>query len=181
MEFQCMFQSVFDCSNTQELVEAQLTLTHQEKVKNCSKRRNDNFYETLDPSNALYYHQNCYLTYTWNNDIESYLKRKNQNQEASYVKRSKRFSTTFFDFKKNCLTCREACNIEKDKKHPERWNKNKSFLCRTADRGKEKLSFKDVLLQVCIIVTEFILFGKLCWAAKQINKGIRINQFQSMY
>ena len=97
------------------------------------------------------------------------------------MKRSKRSSTTFFDFKKNCLTCGEACNIEKDKKHPERWNKNKSFLCRTADRGKEKLSFKDVLLQVCIIVTEFILFGKLCWAAKQINKGRRINQFQSMY
>ena len=40
--------------------------------------------------------------------------------------------------------------VEKDKKHPERWSKNKSFLCRTADRGKGKLSFKDV--QVAIIV-----------------------------
>ena len=102
MEFHCMFQSILDCSDTQELVEAQLTLTRQEKVKNCSKRRNDNFYETLDPSNALYYHQNCYLTYISNNHIERYLKRKNQNQEASCVKHSKRSSTTFFDFKKNC-------------------------------------------------------------------------------
>ena len=104
--------------------------------KQCSKRRNDNFYETLDPSNALYYHQNCYLTYASNNHIDRYLKRKNQNQEVSCVKRSKRSSTTFFDFKKNYLICGETCNIEKDKKHPERSNTNKSFLCRTADRRK---------------------------------------------
>ena len=109
---------------------AQLTLTRQEKVKQCSERRNDNFYETFyDPSNVLYCHQNFCLIYTSNNHIERYLKRKNQNQEASCVKRSKRSSTTFFDFKKNCLIYGEACNIEKDKKHPERWNKNKSFLC----------------------------------------------------
>ena len=50
---------------------------------------------------------------------------------------------------------REACNIEKDKKYPETWNKNKNFFCRTADRGKGKVSFKDVLLQVCTIVIEF--------------------------
>ena len=95
-----MFQSILDCSNMQELVEAQLTLTRQEKVKKCSEKRNDNFHETLDPSNALYYHQNCYLTHASNNHIETYLKRKNQNQEASCVKCSKRSSTTYFDFKK---------------------------------------------------------------------------------
>ena len=95
MEFHCMFQSILDCSDTQELVEAQLTLTRQEKAKQCSKRRNDNFYETLDPSNALYYHQNCYLTCISNNHIERYLKRKNHNQESSSVKRSKRSLTRF--------------------------------------------------------------------------------------
>ena len=52
MEVHCMFQSILDCSDTQELVEAQWTSTRQEKVKQCSERRNDNFYETLDPSNA---------------------------------------------------------------------------------------------------------------------------------
>ena len=149
MEFHCLFQSILDCSDTQDLVEALLTLTRQEKVKQCSEKINDNFYETLDPSNALYHDQNCYLTYTSNNHIERYLKRKNQNQEASCVKHCKRSST------KNRLICGKACNIEKDKKHSERWNKSKSFLCRTADRGKGKLSFKDVLLQVCIIVIEF--------------------------
>ena len=39
MEFQCIFQSTLDCSDTQELVEAQLTLTRQEKVKQCSERK----------------------------------------------------------------------------------------------------------------------------------------------
>ena len=144
----------------QELVEAQRTLTCQEKVKQCSERRNDNFYETLGTSNALYYHQNCCLMYTSNNHIKRYLKRKNQNQEGSCVKRSKRSSTTFFDFKKDCLIYGEACNIEKDKKHSERWNENKSFLFRTANRGKGKPSFKDVLLQVCIIVLEFSFVWK---------------------
>ena len=160
MEFHCMFQSPLDCSDTQELVEAQLTLTRQEKVKQCSEKRSDKSYETLDPSNALHYHQNCYLTYTSNNHIERYLKRKNQDEEASCVKHSKRSSTIFFDFKKNCIICREACNIEKDKKHPERWNMNKSFLYRTADRRKVKLSFRDALLQVCIIVIEFSFVWK---------------------
>ena len=160
MEFHCMFQSLLDGSDTQELVEAQLTLTCQEKVKQWSEKRNDKFYETLDPSNALHYHQNCYLTYTSNNHIERYLKRKNQDEEASCVKHSKRSSTIFFDFKKNCIICREACNIEKDKKHPERWNMNKSFLYRTADRRKVKLSFRDALLQVCIIVIEFSFVWK---------------------
>ena len=41
-----MFQSILDCSDTQELVEAQMTLTRQEKVEKCSKRKNYNFYET---------------------------------------------------------------------------------------------------------------------------------------
>ena len=34
-----MFQSILDCSDTQELVEAQMTLTRQEKVEKCSKRK----------------------------------------------------------------------------------------------------------------------------------------------
>ena len=48
MEFHCIFQSILDCSDTQELVEAQLTLTGHEKVKQCSQRTNDTFYETLE-------------------------------------------------------------------------------------------------------------------------------------
>ena len=32
-----MFQSILDCSDTQELVKVQLTLTSQEKVSNAAK------------------------------------------------------------------------------------------------------------------------------------------------
>ena len=38
MEFHCMFQSILDCSNTDKLVEATLTLARQEKVKLCSEK-----------------------------------------------------------------------------------------------------------------------------------------------
>ena len=64
MEFHSMFQSILDCSNTDKLVEATLTLARQEKVKVCSEKRDDNFYETLNLSSDLCYHQNCYLAYT---------------------------------------------------------------------------------------------------------------------
>ena len=119
--------------------------------------------------------------YTSNNHIERYLKRKNQNQEGSCVKRSKRSSTTFFDFKKDCLIYGEACNIEKDKKHPERWNENKSFLFRTANRGKGKHPLKKYFYRYVLLSLNLVLFGKLCSTTKQINKEIRINQFQSIY
>ena len=155
MEVFCVFQSILDCSNNDELVDALLTLARQDKVKQCSGKRGDNFYETLNPNCENYYHQNCYLKYTSNSHIDRYLKRQKQNEEStstsSAAKRQKRSSTPLFDFKKNCLICGEACNPEKDKKHPDRWNKNKNFLCRTADRGAGKLSFKEVLLKVCTI------------------------------
>ena len=108
MEFHCMFQSILDCSDTQELVEAQLTLTHQDKVKQCSKRRNDNFYETLDPNIALYYHQNLYFRYTYNH-IERYLKRKNQNQKVSLWNVPNDLQLHSLVLRKT-LICREACN-----------------------------------------------------------------------
>ena len=37
MESHCMFQSMMDCSDTQELVKVQLTLTSQEQVSNAAK------------------------------------------------------------------------------------------------------------------------------------------------
>ena len=81
------------------------------------RKREDNFYETLNLSSDLYNHQNCYLAYTSTNHIDRYLKRKKQNKEgsSSSVKCSKQSSTAPSDFKKNCLICGEACNVEEDK------------------------------------------------------------------
>ena len=152
----CIFETILDCSIERELAKAPLTSLRTEKVKECSNRREDDFYETLNVEKDLRYHTNCYNTYTSNNHIERYLKRKRRNQgEETIVKRSKRLSTELFDFKKHCLICGKLCDIEKDKKHPDRWEKNPAFLCRTADRGKNKLSFKDVLLKVCSFVISF--------------------------
>ena len=66
----------------------------------------------------------------------------------SRAKLSRRSSIGIFDFKKHCIICGEHCNVIKDRKHLDRWKKNKGFRCRTADREKGKLSFKEKLLQV---------------------------------
>ena len=39
--------------------------------------------------------------------------------------------------------------MKSDPKNPGRWEKNKGILCKTADRGHGKKSFKEVLLSVC--------------------------------
>ena len=54
-----------------------------------------------------------------------------------------------FEFKTSCFICGHLCAIVPDERHPERWEKNKGILCKTADRGSGKKSFKEVLLQVC--------------------------------
>ena len=141
-----------DCSDVCELVDSPLTEARRAKVQQSSERRSDDFYESLDFSNPLHYHKNCYLTYTSSSHIERYRKRTSQGGEDSPPpKRTGRSSSNLFDFKRNCLICGDICNVEKDKKHPERWERNKAFLCRTSDRGKGKISFKDVLLQVLFV------------------------------
>ena len=45
------------------------------------------------------------------------------------------------------------CTINVDKKHPDRYRK--SYECRGLDRGKGKLTFKQVILQVSAIKSSF--------------------------
>ena len=59
---------------------------------------------------------------------------------------------TLFGFKKSCFLRGSKFIAEPDSKHPSRWNKKQGLLCRTADRGKGKQSFKDVPLQVIFVV-----------------------------
>ena len=78
MEIHCMFQSILDCSDTQELVDAQLTLTRQEKIKQC--------YETLDPSIAFIIIKIAISRiHQTNNSIERYLKKKDQKDKKLHV------------------------------------------------------------------------------------------------
>ena len=71
------------------------------------------------------------------------------------AKRCRRSEIPAFNFKVNCLFCGNFCEVKKDLKHPDRWKKNKGILCRTADRGKGKKSFKDVLLKVILFECDF--------------------------
>ena len=57
-----------------------------------------------------------------------------------------------FDFKKSYFICGSKCIVEPDPKHPSCWNKEQGVLSKTADRGKGKQSFKDVLLQVVFLL-----------------------------
>ena len=74
---------------------------------------------------------------------------------------------TSFDFERACFFCGELCDVKPDRKHPDRWEKNATYLCWTADRGKDqvgkkRMSFKDVILQVsyqlivCVTIHAFV-------------------------
>ena len=58
-----------------------------------------------------------------------------------------RRSEPYFDWKRNCLFCGEAC-IDKDPKHPDRWREY--FECHTSEHtyknGESMPTFKDILL-----------------------------------
>ena len=147
----CVFKDVLECSNTNEYSSVEMSQLRIQKAIESSLRRNDELYTSLQSMENIKYHKNCYISYTSNDHIDRYPKRKTQQEASSSSsanKRSRRSLSTTFEFKRNCLVCGEICNVIPDKKHPDRWMKNKGFLCRTADRGKGKMSFKEVLLQV---------------------------------
>jgi len=63
------------------------------------------------------------------------------------VKRSRHSTITPFKFKEHCLLCGEQCSSEPDSKNPERWRR--VVQCRTADRGHNQDTLKDVILKAC--------------------------------
>ena len=137
---QCIFKEFVDCSINDEYFPVEMTDIRKQKVIESSIKRMDQLNLTLATLVNIKYHKN---------HIARHLKRTTPIAEgSSESKWSRRSVSTSFNFKKNCFICGESCNVIPDKKHPDRWKKNKAFVCRTADRGKGKLSFKEVLLQV---------------------------------
>ena len=149
----CVFKEVTECTPSDEYAPVSLTAARRSTSKTASLKRKDNLDSIFGSDTELHYHAKCYLKYTSKDHINRYLlKRKSdsKNDDAASSKRRTRTSVISFDFKKNCLICGEDCNVQIDTKHPDRWKKKKAFLCRTADRGgKDTLSFKDVLLNIC--------------------------------
>ena len=55
-----------------------------------------------------------------------------------------------FDYNKCCIFCAKKCLVEPDEKHPDRFEKNPGYLCRTANRG-QAATFKEALEKVAFL------------------------------
>jgi len=122
-----------------------------------SKRRFDDLHEDLetrllaDKHLEVLCHRDCVSTYTSKSHSKRHLNKLSASkgsEETSAGKRLRRSgSTTFnFNFRQHCLFCGEEC-LDIDPKHPDRWHR--VVLCRTADRGEGRNTFKETLLDVC--------------------------------
>ena len=147
----CLLQSYMNCSDS----EAPLTFAGPDRLNSivdASKRRGDGLHDTLasrlqDTSRSLLVHRNCASTYTSKTHIKRFLQRQRKSTEEPDIKRSRRSAITPFKFKEHCLICGEHCSSEPDSKNPERWRR--VVQCRTADRGHNQDSLKDVILKAC--------------------------------
>ena len=97
---------------------------------------------------------NCLSTYTSYNHIQRHLKRTKKDSGQTPVKRTKISRQPFYS-NRQCLFCGEQCSKEIEKKNLQRWREY--FECRTSDRDKGKLPFKEVILQVRRSVTTWML------------------------
>ena len=126
----CIFKDVLECSITCELPENYLSEARKEKVIQCGSRRKDSLHKTIG-SSSIQYHKNSNINYTSNDHINRYLRWKCAEEPGtSQEKLSRRSLTGIFEFKKPCIMCSEHCNIIKDKKHADRWGKNKRLHCK---------------------------------------------------
>ena len=129
-----------------------------EKIIESSRKRGDDIHVSLqrqyeaDKDMTITCHHNCVSTYTSKEHIRRHLKRNggsmsqaSNDQPRAKIKR--RYGCSAFDFQQHCLFCGEQCSMEPDPRHPDRWRQAK--LCRTADRGKDSKSFKEVILDAC--------------------------------
>jgi hypothetical protein len=83
--------------------------------------------------------------------IQRHLKRHSLHTEqpspVSAIKQTRRSEVVSFNFKEKCIFCGDTCNVVPNPKNPTRWRKAK--LCRTADRGQNQTTFKEVIQDTC--------------------------------
>ena len=137
-ENECIFTNILITRRTCTRPVEQLSEERKFKVKNSSIARLDSYHAKIDWNAPLFFHSNCYLTYNPGSEVAA--------------KRPTRSSLDAFQFKRNCFICGDVGSIEPDKKHPDRWKKNKGFLCRTADRGKGKKHLRSICYKSAVIV-----------------------------
>ena len=134
-----------------------------ESLKEASRKRKDNFYNGLsNDTSTLTAHEKCDLDYKFSDHIRRHLTRSaasaNEGQwSGETIKRTWwSHSAIPFNFKLDCIFCGIACDVKTDDRRPNRRSKKKGMLSRTADRGKEKNSVKEVLLKDFLVKNTFL-------------------------
>ena len=147
----CVFQSFLSTCIGSKVVKAnplgEITTERITKVIECSNAREDNLASTIIPEVRYHGHKDCLSTYVSKCHILRHIERKRKlklQKEPTPPKKPRRES---FPIKENCLMCGEICQMQPDPKNPKR-HKRKVCEARTADRGKGKKSFEEVLLMV---------------------------------
>lgn len=96
---------------------------------------------------------NCHSMFTSKIHIDRHLTRELSSQSCSRdllsPMRQKQSGVLKFKWLQHCFLCGEDCYINVDPKHLDQWRD--SFECRTSDRGKGNIVFKEVILQVSAI------------------------------
>ena len=153
MENQCYFKWKYNCDDKGELTRA--GPARIESVIRFSKEYKDNVHVDLvdrlekNPELTIEYHRSCVSTYTSQQHLSRHRKREGCTSVSASqpLKKQRRSDVPVFRFKENCLFCGELCQMEKDKKHPDR--RKKAVLCRTAYAGPGKKAFKESILEAC--------------------------------
>ena len=113
------------CSVDQHETFVELSDLPLSKIKDSSAKRLDRLWLNLETvQSKLYSHNSCYLHYTSSYQIAKYLKQNPPIQKCSSVEesvaRQKRSTLLPFNFKENCLFCREMCSLRLDPRNPSR-------------------------------------------------------------
>lgn len=138
-----MASCFFNCSDpSTKLISA--SRIRIETIIKSSIRRGDGLHEQLTNCQSLLCHKNCVSTYTSEHHIKRH--EKLSKQETPPAKKPRRSDTGEFIFKKHCIFCGKDCE-PLDARNPNRWRK--VIQCRTADRGKDRLPFKESILLIC--------------------------------
>ena len=72
---------------------------------------------------------------------------RQRTTDEPVVKRTCRSDISPFNFKEHCLICGEKCCPKPAPKYANRWRR--VIQCRTADRGSNQSTFKDVIIDAC--------------------------------
>ena len=148
----CILQSCLNCGGSNK----PLVTAGPERlcsIVEASKCRGDGLHLDLEPMvhdcglSTLLLHRNCVSTYTSKTHIQRFLSRQNRTTDEPVVKRTCSSDISPFNFKEHCLIRGEKCCPKPDPKHPNRWRR--VIQCRTADRGPNQSTFRDVIIDTC--------------------------------